>query len=147
MVYLDTLPGQVSEWKSSIEDIVTQFDDMEKYAKNVMEATSQFWGSVVHDEQWEKLTTKLQEADNQLAMLKTTLRTIPPLVSITRSTKLKELQQRVGKAQEQQWKRNDHLNEFQEIGSQLLVKAVATLQAMQDGKKEVNAKMVEHQLK
>ena len=70
---------------------------------------------------------------------------MPPIVQITRSTELKELQQQVGKAQE--WKRNDQLDEFQEIGAQLSVKAVVALQAMQEGKKEVNAKLVEHPLK
>ena len=72
---------------------------------------------------------------------------MPPLVSITWSTELKELQQWIGKAHEQQWKHSDQLDEFQEIGAQLSVKAVSSLQAVQDDKKEFNAKMVEYPLK
>ena len=75
------------------EEIATQFDEMEQDAKNIMEATTQFWGSVIHDEQLEKLTIHLQEVKNQLETLKTTLRTMPPLVSITRSIEINELQQ------------------------------------------------------
>ena len=53
----------------------------------------------------------------------------------------------MGKAQEWQQKHSDQLDEFQEIGAQLSVKAIAALQVMQDGKKKVNANMVEHSLK
>ena len=63
------------------------------------------------------------------------------------SVQLKELQQWVRKAQECQRKHNDQLDKFQEIGAQLLVKVVTALQVVQEGKKEVNAKMVEHPLK
>ena len=75
------------------------------------------------------------------------LRTIPPIVLITRYAELKELQQQVAKAQERQRKRSDQLDEFQYIGAQLLGKAVTVLQVVQDDKKEVNSKMVEHPLK
>ena len=72
---------------------------------------------------------------------------MPPIIHITWLAELKELHQWVGKAQERQRKRNDQLDEFQEIGAKLSVKAVAALQEFQDGKKEVNANMVEHPLK
>ena len=39
------------------------------------------------------------------------------------------------------------LNEFQDIGAQLSPNAITTLQYVQDGKKEINANMVEHPLK
>ena len=60
---------------------------------------------------------------------------------------LKYLQHWFGKARQHQWKHNDQLDEFQEIGAQLSVKAVAALQAVKEGKKKVNANMVEHTLK
>ena len=56
MVYPKTAPEQVAERKSAIEEIAAQFDDMEQDAKKVTEATTQFWGSVVQDEQIDKLT-------------------------------------------------------------------------------------------
>ena len=68
-------------------------------------------------------------------------------MSITWSAKLKELQQGVAKAQERQWKCNDQLGEFQDIGTQLPGKGVVVPQAVHDGKKEVNSKMVDHSLK
>ena len=92
MVYADTPPEQVTEQKSVIEEIATYFEETKQDAKNIMEATTQFWGSVIQDEQLEQLTKKLQEAENQLEMLKTTLKTMPPLVSITWSAELKEIQ-------------------------------------------------------
>ena len=49
--------------------------------------------------------------------------------------------------QEQQGKCSDQLNNFQDIEAQLSVKAVAGLQAVKFGKKEINAKMVEQSLK
>ena len=75
------------------------------------------------------------------------LRTMPQIVSITQLAGLKELHQQVVKAQEWQRKRSDQLDEFQEIGTQLLGKAVIVLHAVQDGKKEVNAKMLDNPLK
>ena len=72
---------------------------------------------------------------------------MPPVIQITRSTELRELQQRVGKAQEQQQKRNEQLNDFQDIGVQLSVKELTALQAVQEGKNEVTKNMVENPLK
>ena len=48
---------QVAEWKDSIEEIVTQFETMEQEAKTIMEATTQFWQSIVQDEQLNQLNT------------------------------------------------------------------------------------------
>ena len=49
----------------------------------------------------------------------------------------------VAKAQERQQKRSDQLDEFEETGAQLSAKVVS----VQDGKKEINANIVEHPLK
>ena len=103
------------EWKTTIEYIAAQFDELEQDAKNIIEVMTQFWGNIVNDEKLEQLTTQLQEAKNQLATLKKSLRTMLPIVSITWSAKLKELHQQVVKAQERQQKRSDQLDEFQEI--------------------------------
>ena len=62
--------------------------------------------------------------------VKMTLRTMSPIVQITQSMELKELQQRVRKAQEHQQKCNDQLNKFQEIGAQLPVKEVVVLETV-----------------
>ena len=93
LVYQDTPPEQIAKWKGSIKEIVTQFEEMEQDAKKITEATTQFWGNVVKDEQLEKLTKQLQEAEGQLVTLKKTLRTMPPIVQIMWSIELKELQQ------------------------------------------------------
>ena len=45
-----------------------------------------------------------------------------------------------------QQRHSTQLDEFQEIGAQLSVKVVSALQAVQEGKKEVTNKMVEHPL-
>ena len=50
MVYLDMPLEQVTEWKSAIEEIGVQFEEMEEDENNVKEATTQFWGSVIQDE-------------------------------------------------------------------------------------------------
>ena len=46
---------QVDETKASIEEIATQFETMEQEAKRIMEATTQFWQSVVQEEQFDQL--------------------------------------------------------------------------------------------
>ena len=66
--------------------------------KKVIEETMKFCDSIVQEVQLEKLTKQLQEADKKLATLKTALTIMPPIISITQSTKLIELQQWVGKA-------------------------------------------------
>ena len=64
MDYLDTPLEQVAQRKSAIDDIATHFEEIKQEAKKIMEATTQFWGSVVQDEQLEQLTKQLQEAEN-----------------------------------------------------------------------------------
>ena len=72
----------------------------------------------------------MQEAEGQLTNLKSALKAIPLMVQITRATELKDLQQHAARALERQQKRCEHLNEFQDIGDQLAVKFVDTLQAV-----------------
>ena len=52
---------------------MAQFETMEQEAKEIMEATTQFWQSVVQDEQLNQLTMQVQEAEGQLMTLKTSL--------------------------------------------------------------------------
>ena len=42
-----------------------------------MEATTQFWASVIQDEKLEQLKKKLQEAEGQLTTLNIALQTMP----------------------------------------------------------------------
>ena len=56
LIYPDTPPEKIAKCKSSIEEIATQFEEMEQEAKNITEAMTQFWGSVVQDERLEQLT-------------------------------------------------------------------------------------------
>ena len=44
-------PEQVAKQKDSIEEITTQFETMEQEAKTIMEGKTNFWHSVVQDEQ------------------------------------------------------------------------------------------------
>ena len=69
------------------------------------------------------------------------------MIQLTRSTELIELQQRVAKAQEWQHKCNAQLEEFQDIGAYLDIKALVMLQVVQDGKNTLNTKLVEHPVK
>ena len=79
------------ERKTSIEEITTQFGTMEQEAKTMMEATTQFWKSIVQDEQLDQLTVQVQEVEDQLTTLKTSLKAMPLMVQITRATELKDL--------------------------------------------------------
>ena len=65
------------------------------------------------------------------------------MVQITRSIELKDLQQRTTRAQEHQQKRHEKLDEFQEIGSQLAIKAIATPHDIQDNRQLVKNKACE----
>ena len=79
--------------KSAIEDFATQLEELEKEAKFVTDATTQFWGSVVQDEKLEQINTQLEEAEEQLDTLSTLLRTMPPVVQVTKEVDLKKLQE------------------------------------------------------
>ena len=78
--------------------------------------------------------------------LKTSLRALPLMVQITWSEELKGLQQRVSHTQECQQKCHAQLDEFQEVGGQLVIKAVATLQAVKESRKMVDSKAGEAHL-
>ena len=56
MVYPYTAPEQLTKWNISINEIAAQFEEIEQEAKNIIEAMTQFWGSVIQDEQLEQLT-------------------------------------------------------------------------------------------
>ena len=62
------------------------------------------------------------------------------------SEELKDLQQRASIGQERHQKRSTQLDEFQDIGRLLEVKAVAALQAVQEGKNIVDSKEEEENL-
>ena len=49
----------VDSYKSTIKYAVTWIEDREKKAKEITDATMQFWGSVVDEEQLEQLNTQL----------------------------------------------------------------------------------------
>ena len=63
-----------------------------------------------------------------MTTLKSALKAMPLMVQITPTTELKDLQQHAARAQE----RYEQLDEFQDIGGQLAMKAVATLQDVQE---------------
>ena len=72
---------------------------------------------------------------------------MPLVVQIRKSEEMKELQQGVGKAQERQGRQSEYLDEFPYIGVHLSIKVIIVLTNMQEGKKEVAAKIVEHPVK
>ena len=94
LAYLDTPPTQITEQKNTIEELVAQLEAMEQEAKMIADETTQFWQSVVQDDQLEQLAKQAQEADTQLVTLKTLLLTMPLLIHITCSEELKDLHQR-----------------------------------------------------
>ena len=65
------------------------------------------------------------------------------MVQINRAIILKYIQQCASHAQERQQKHHEKLDEFQDIGSQLAVKYVATLQAIQESRQMVDNKATE----
>ena len=77
-----------------------------------------------------QLTNQLEEEEGKFLTLKKTLRVMPPILHITRSAKLKELQKRVRKVRERQQRRSEQLDQFQDIGAQLSVKVVFALQVV-----------------
>ena len=117
---------------------------MEQEAKRVTDATAKFWGSVVQDTQLEQLTMQLQQAEGKLETLNTSLKVISLLIQITNFIELKSLQQWVAKERERQQRCSAQLDEFQEIGAQLSIKAVSTLKEAKEGKKDIAKKMVEN---
>ena len=64
---------------------------MEPEAKIIADEMSQFWKSVIQDDQFENLAKQVQETEAQLTTLKTSLHTIPLMVSITRFEEFKDL--------------------------------------------------------
>ena len=73
---------------------MTQFEAMEQEAKMIADEMTQFWKIFVQDDQLEKLAKQALEAEAQLMMLKTLLRTIPLMVQITLFEEFKDLQKR-----------------------------------------------------
>ena len=71
---------------------------------------------------------------------------MPLVVQVTKAMKLKEQQQGVTKEREIQQRHTKQLEKFQDIGVHLLLKLVTTLQSVQDGRRELNAKIDEHPL-
>ena len=131
-----------------IEEFVAQFEGMEQEEMAIANEMKQFWKSVIQDDQLEQLAKQVREAEAQLMTLKMLLQTMPLMVQITCSKYLKDLQQRAARAQERQHKSNTQLDEFQDIGGQLSVKAVVELQVVQAGRKMVDGKVKEdHPLK
>ena len=53
---------------------------MEKYSQSIAEEMTQYWISVVQDEQIQKLCTQLNELEAQLTMLRGSLKMMPPIV-------------------------------------------------------------------
>ena len=110
-----------------------------------MEAITQFWQSVVQDDQLDQLTIQAQEDVGQLTM-NTSLWEMPLMVQIMRAEEIKDLQQRASYAQEFQQRHHGQLDEFQEIGGQLDVKAVAMLQEVQENRQLVDGNAQEEHL-
>ena len=57
----------------------------------ITDEMTQFWKSVIQDDQLEKLAKQVQETEAQLTTLKTSLHTIPLMVSITWFEEFKDL--------------------------------------------------------
>ena len=83
LVYLDTSSKQIAERENTIRDSTNQFEAMEEEAKMIVDEMTQFWKSVIQDDQLEKLSKQVQEAKAQLTTVKTSLHTIPLMVCIT----------------------------------------------------------------
>ena len=133
LVNLGTPLEKALDLKGSIEDVTTWIQDIEKEGKLITDATTQFWGSVVQDKQFEHLNIQMREVEVQLAALRTSLIAMPLVVQVTKEVELKELQQNVLKAQTCQHQCTTQLEEFQDIGEKLSLKAVTALQTVQEG--------------
>ena len=123
-----------------------QLEEMDKEVKHVTNVTTQFLGSIVQDEKLDQLIMQLHKAQRNIAMLRKLLKEMPLVVQIMKATELKELQQCVTKEREHQQRRTMQLEEFQYIGAQLSMKAVSALQVVQDGCRDVTAKITKHPL-
>ena len=122
----------IFEQKNTIEEITAQFEAMEEEVNMITKAMTQFQKSVIQDDQLDELTKQAWKAKAQLMTLKTSLKEMPLIVKIACFEELKDLQQRASIAQERHQKRSTQLDEFQDIGRQLEVKAVVVLQAVQE---------------
>ena len=77
-------PDHTTRGNSRVEEHYRIFDNTARRdgarGKKVTDPTTQFWESVVQDEQLVQLTTHLQEAEGKMEKLKTTMRAMPPMV-------------------------------------------------------------------
>ena len=105
-------PKQAAADKGMIEYVATKLEDSEKAAKRITNETTQFWISVVQDEQLQKLSTQLHEAKAQLIEMRVSLKKMPLIVKVTKAVELKALQQRATKSREHHHHRTTHLDEF-----------------------------------
>ena len=88
----------------------------------------------------------MQEAEGKLDTLRTSLKVMPLVVQITKAPDLKDLQQCVTKKRECQKRHTTQLDEQQDIGAQISMKAVSVMQVVLDGRRDVIDKIVEHPL-
>ena len=61
-------------------------------AKKLAAETTNFWMSVVQDEKLQQLGMQLHEEEAQLKMMWASIKSIPPMVQISKATELKALQ-------------------------------------------------------
>ena len=76
--------------------------------------------------------------------MRVSLRAMHLTMQITKEMNLKALQQRETKEREHHQHRTTQLDEFQDISEQFVLKALNGLQAVQESRKEVTAKIFKH---
>ena len=65
--------------------MVTNIIELEKAMQTIKEEVTQFWGSLVQDEQLHQLKVQLGEVEVQLEALRGLLKMIPPLAQLTKA--------------------------------------------------------------
>ena len=64
--------------------MATQIEYCEKVAKILVDETTQFWMSVVQDEQLQQLSTELHEVEAQLTEMQESMKMMPLVVDVSK---------------------------------------------------------------
>ena len=122
----------------------THPEESEKETKTVTNDSTQFWMSVFQDEKLQQLSVQLHEVEAQLIQMRASLKTISPVVQVSKVVDLKAPQQRANKERERHQCDTTQLDEYQDIGEKLTLKVFNAFQATQESHEKVTKKLMEN---
>ena len=122
----------------------TNPEESEKETKTVTNDSTQFLMIVFEDEKLQHLSVQLHEVEAQLIQMWESLKTISPVVQVSKVVDLKALQQRANKERERHQFDTTHLDEYQDTCEKLTLKVFNAFQATQESHEKVTEKLMEN---